>query len=271
MNAAPHRQRLASRMDMRGEQFEEERLLEGYPQKQFPDSFDILDAKTDFSASIRNLADSFRKDHAKIDAEVNLTDKVIIVGDANCGKTSMALRATEDRFQEDYRPTIGVSFLAKKYSILGCPVVVTLWDTAGQERFRSLSTMYYRGAKLCMICFDVSDPDTFVHAREVWYPEVKEKAPGVCMFLLGLKSDLYRAVTRQDALRFAREIGAEYCEVSAKLGSQIVELFDRVAVFVFEHCLLKYESERAALDKKEALQMHPDKSHSKKKKKNCCN
>ena len=35
------------------------------------------------------------------------------------------------------------------------------WDTAGQERFRSITTIYYRGAQGIMVCFDVTDEKGF--------------------------------------------------------------------------------------------------------------
>jgi GTPase SAR1 family protein len=35
------------------------------------------------------------------------------------------------------------------------------WDTAGQERFRSITTIYYRGAQGIMVCFDVTDEKSF--------------------------------------------------------------------------------------------------------------
>lgn len=36
-----------------------------------------------------------------------------------------------------------------------------IWDTAGQERFQSLGVAFYRGADCCVLCYDVTSPNSF--------------------------------------------------------------------------------------------------------------
>lgn len=44
----------------------------------------------------------------------------------------------------------------------GKDVKVTLWDTAGQERFKSLSKVYYKGARGILAVYDITDPQSYV-------------------------------------------------------------------------------------------------------------
>ena len=72
--------------------------------------------------------------------------KVMMLGDAGVGKTSIARRFTDENFMQTYIHTIGIDFLEKT---IQCkpesededPVDVKLqiWDTAGQERYYILT------------------------------------------------------------------------------------------------------------------------------------
>jgi hypothetical protein len=99
-----------------------------------------------------------------------LTDKVVLVGDQNVGKTCLVLRYCEDSFWENYKATIGVDFMWQRYLIQGIGFTLHLWDTAGQEKFRSLSQAYYRGARACIAAFDLGVPESLEHCKHVRRP-----------------------------------------------------------------------------------------------------
>lgn len=58
--------------------------------------------------------------------------------------SSLMLRYTEEKFQEDQELTIGVDFKTKIIDVDNQLIKLALWDTAGQERFRTLTPSYYR-------------------------------------------------------------------------------------------------------------------------------
>lgn len=62
--------------------------------------------------------------------------KIVLIGDAGVGKSSILLRFTDDRFEEGHLSTIGVD-LRVKFVDIEKPtkkrIKVTVWDTAGQE------------------------------------------------------------------------------------------------------------------------------------------
>ena len=66
---------------------------------------------------------------------------IIILGDGGVGKSSITLRFYEDRFEDEYHPTVEDAFTMEKMidrEIVRLEVV----DTAGQEGFHHLREMY---------------------------------------------------------------------------------------------------------------------------------
>ena len=64
--------------------------------------------------------------------------KIVVVGNAACGKTCFLQRFVHNCYQERYKSTIGVDFLTKEVTLPSHPditAVLQLWDIAAQERF----------------------------------------------------------------------------------------------------------------------------------------
>lgn len=158
--------------------------------------------------------------------------KLLLVGDAGVGKSSILLRYTDDTFDENLQSTIGVDFKVKVVNRLGKSIKLTIWDTAGQERFRTLTSSYYRGAQGIVLTYDVTRRDTF-EALSVWLQEVDVYSPGggqnVIKLLVGNKIDKEpRAVSRREGESFARAKGMLFLESSAKTKKGIQEVFDEL-------------------------------------------
>ena len=118
--------------------------------------------------------------------------KLLLIGDAGVGKSSMLLRFTDDTFSEQLQSTIGVDFKVKMITVNGKKVKMTIWDTAGQERFRTLTSSYYRGAQGIVLVYDVNRRDTFENLNH-WLKEVEAYSPAagrdVVKLLVGNKID----------------------------------------------------------------------------------
>ena len=68
--------------------------------------------------------------------------KILMIGDAGVGKSSILQQFTDGYFSDQQQSTIGVDFKVKMMTVTGPDerpkrVKVTIWDTAGQERFRT--------------------------------------------------------------------------------------------------------------------------------------
>ncbi|CAL8576249.1 Vacuolar protein sorting-associated protein 21 [Xanthoria parietina] len=116
--------------------------------------------------------------------------KLVLLGEAAVGKSSLVLRFVNNHFQENKEPTIGAAFLTQKCNLPHRTIKFEIWDTAGQERFASLAPMYYRNAQSALVVYDITKPTSLVKARH-WVAELQRQAsPGIVIALVGNKSDL---------------------------------------------------------------------------------
>ncbi|CAL8339696.1 unnamed protein product [Lota lota] len=147
--------------------------------------------------------------------------KVILIGNAGVGKSSLTTRYVNHMFSTFPRATIGIDFVTKEVNIDGNAVILEIWDTAGTERFKSLGAPMYRWSHCCILVFDVTSSASFF-AMEVWRKEFLTRGdppdPSNFPFIvLGNKTDMgKREVTREQALQWCEQIGAQYHEGSAK-------------------------------------------------------
>ena len=145
--------------------------------------------------------------------------KFIILGDNNCGKTSLLGRYTDDVIQtEEYYPTIGVDFKIKTVESNGKQIKINIWDTAGQEKFKSIISYYYKNVAAAILVFDVTNRESFENIQ-CWIDEIKfncdlrDKIP---MVLIGNKNDKIskRVVTVSEANIFADKLNMDYFETN---------------------------------------------------------
>ncbi|MHA1230149.1 MAG: Rab family GTPase [Candidatus Helarchaeota archaeon] len=157
--------------------------------------------------------------------------KVIIAGPGGVGKTAMLMRFTKGVFIENTKMTIGVDFSAVKIKAstsLGERVItLQIWDFGGEERFRFILPGYCAGASGAILCFDLTNPETFESLPE-WLDLIRSKVPDIPIILVGTKSDLVdeRKIDRELAEQKMKEWGLSgYIETSSKSGENIGYVF----------------------------------------------
>jgi len=154
--------------------------------------------------------------------------KVIFLGDAAVGKTSIVAKHVTSTFRENYIPSLGANITSREYSLEGKDVTLMIWDIAAQEEFSRVRHLYYRGVKAAFIVYDVTRPRTFENVVS-WHDDlttiVRKKVP---IILIGNKTDLPAVVHSASGKRLADDIGADFIETSAKTGENIEKVFDKV-------------------------------------------
>ena len=141
------------------------------------------------------------------------------------------MRFADDIFNSNYISTIGVDFKIRTMEFKNKIVKFQIWDTAGQERFRTLTASYYRGSNAILLCYDISDKNTFNNIN-IWLEEIKRYSTGKPLLILcGNKPDLEdkREVYKKDAEEYAKINNMYFFESSSKNNSNITEIFELIA------------------------------------------
>ncbi|XP_012485888.1 ras-related protein RABC2a isoform X3 [Gossypium raimondii] len=163
---------------------------------------------------------------------------------------------------EDLAPTIGVDFKVKLLSVGGKRLKLTIWDTAGQEKFRTLTSSYYRGSQGIILVYDVTRRDTFTNLTDVWAKEVELYSTNQdCVkILVGNKVDMFqdseRAVSREEGIALAKELGSIFLECSAKTRINVEQCFEELALKIMETPSLLEEG--SAVGKRNILKQKPE-------------
>jgi len=180
--------------------------------------------------------------------------KIVLLGDTGVGKTSIALRFTQDTFQVRTNPTIGASFLMKNIVVDDKKIKLQIWDTAGQERFRSLAPMYYRGASAALLVYDITSLVSFNKVKE-WVNELRLNVPeDIIMVVVGNKVDRaakHRQLKFETGQDYARSVGASFMETSAKTKEGIEEVFNDISKRLIQNQSLTRKTAEADPSKKQ--------------------
>ena len=157
--------------------------------------------------------------------------KVVLVGDAEVGKTSLTTRFAYGTFTDGYISTLGVDFIVKSLPLNNYIVKLQAWDTAGQERYAGVRPIYYRGAKGALLVFDITMRQSFVNADK-WYDQIRKfSGNDVPIILVGNKIDLVdsRVISTDEVQAYAAQKGMPYFETSAKTDYAVNEVFQKLA------------------------------------------
>ncbi|PON38067.1 Small GTP-binding domain containing protein [Trema orientale] len=162
----------------------------------------------------------------------NLRVKLVLLGDSGVGKSCIVLRFVRGQFDPTSKVTVGASFLSQTIALQDSTTVkFEIWDTAGQERYAALAPLYYRGAAVAVVVYDITSPESFSKAQ-YWVKELqKHGSPDIVMALVGNKADLHekREVSVQEGIDYAEKNGMFFIETSAKTADNINQLFEEIA------------------------------------------
>ncbi|KAI0175929.1 ras-domain-containing protein [Hypoxylon sp. FL1284] len=152
----------------------------------------------------------------------SLEAKIVVLGSQGVGKTSLVTRYCKGAFNPaETTSTVGASFMTKRVIDGDTDTVVRLqiWDTAGQERFRSISRLYYRGANACILCYSITDAQSFAEMG-VWLTELRRNLPpDIVLHVVGTKADIVAREPGRREVPFERCIAYVAENLAPGLGS----------------------------------------------------
>ena len=161
--------------------------------------------------------------------------KLLVVGDAGVGKTSIIRQACEGYFSQSYKATIGVDFSLKVVPVgKKRRVKLQMWDIAGQERFGSMTRVYFKGSSAAYVVFDVSRPNS-LESVVAWKADIDAKVAlpdgsTIPVILLANKTDLSQCKSDEALDSFCKEHGfLAWFYTSAKENINIAESLQLLA------------------------------------------
>ncbi|KAF2097289.1 ras-domain-containing protein [Rhizodiscina lignyota] len=138
----------------------------------------------------------------------SLEAKIVVLGSQGVGKTSLVHRYVKGVSPTNTASTVGASFLTKRVVDIdtGSVVRLQIWDTAGQERFRSISKLYYRGANAAILCYDITEANSFIEMGR-WLSELRENlAEDTILHVVGTKADIVAEEPSRRKVPYERSI-----------------------------------------------------------------
>jgi len=122
--------------------------------------------------------------------EASYVFKIALLGDEATGKTSLINKFVQNKFEQDYKPTLGASILTKKIS-LGTPnidISLVIWDIAGQNKYTQIRQLYFQGCSGVIFVYDMTRESTFTDIKQKWIEDFRKfSTPDTVLCLLGIK------------------------------------------------------------------------------------
>ncbi len=164
--------------------------------------------------------------------------KLIILGSAAVGKTTLVNQFLKKEQIVDYRPTLGISISAQNYFIQGNKdetIKFLIYDLAGQEFFKRVRHEYYKGANCAFVMYDVSRRESFDEAINFWFDDARKELGNIPFALIGNKIDLenQREVQKEEGIKKAKELKCFFTETSALNNTNVQDTFKLVGIGLF--------------------------------------
>lgn len=173
------------------------------------------------------------------------TFKILLLGDANVGKTSFAKRYCYNLFNPSERMTIGVDFHVKTIEINDKKIKLQIWDMGGEERFRFLLPTYCLGANGAFLLYDITRSSTLDNLQE-WSSIVRQKGGEIPLIIIGAKLDLaetQRQIPTEHGVQIAEKNKfSEFLEISAMNNVNVDKAFSVLAGFILQNMKQKINS-----------------------------
>ena len=165
------------------------------------------------------------------------TFKIVIFGDAGCGKTTLTQRYLTNLFVSDSKMTIGVDFEVKSLELDEKKVKLQIWDFGGEERFRFLLPTYVKGANGGLFMYDITNYSSLAHIDD-WLVVIKKKIDTLFpIVVVGGKADLAddREISSEEGIKIAQTRDVDgFIECSSKTGINVEESFQALTKLMLQ-------------------------------------
>jgi len=156
----------------------------------------------------------------------DLKFKLVFLGPALSGKTSICGRFLTGSFDLPQTQTIGVDFYVTTFNISKLNIKLYIWDFGGEERFEFLYKTYLRNFNGAVIVFDLNNKRDYDKISKFINIIKKDDKPyAIIGNKLDLISDIDIIKERNEIKEYCKQEEIPYLETSAKSDINIENLF----------------------------------------------
>ena len=152
--------------------------------------------------------------------------KVMLLGEIGVGKSSIVERLVFDRFDLEYKPTIGVDVYRYEVpaSETRAAISLIIWDTDGNFGDTIFRHVYMKEASAALVVGDLSRRDTLDTMTRLGHG-FEEALPGRHVSFILNKVDLADGSGDEELERSLTQSGRDIVKTSAKTGENVQYAF----------------------------------------------
>ena len=165
-------------------------------------------------------------------------NKIVIFGAPGVGKNTLN-QGFLRHSGLDTRLTMGLNFGIKNVSVNNQPFELRTWNMVSSEHFRTLSSLYFRGAIGGIFIYDITNQSSLTHIDDYLF-SIQLAIRGGNRFpiiVVGNKSDLSetRKIPVNKAIKLAKSRGMNgYIECSFRTGKNVEKIFERLVRIILK-------------------------------------
>ena len=164
--------------------------------------------------------------------------KIILIGNENVGKTSLAYYLSNDCFSGiTYNKTIGIDLFIKHLNINQNRLQLHIFDSSGSNRYKHISEIYIKNISAVILVYSVIDKQSFLDLNK-WIQFIKKINPTSLnnLVIIGNKIDQtpFREVTPTEGKQLANKYNATFFECSCTNGINIELAFTNLAKKIYD-------------------------------------
>lgn len=176
--------------------------------------------------------------------------KIVILGDAGVGKSSLVKRFLNREFSDLYNPTVEDNYMHDINLPDGISQCIEILDTSGYYKFPAMKELNIRMATAFILVFDLTIKETLKSLEDLREKIVNIKGnENILIILVGNKLDKISNHSNCETSEKAHEMAdylfkCTYIEASAKYKVNISEVFQKI----IEQILIEQEEAQVVLD-----------------------
>ncbi|MHA1685687.1 MAG: Rab family GTPase [Candidatus Heimdallarchaeaceae archaeon] len=170
-----------------------------------------------------------------METKIRTIKKIVLIGDARVGKTSLVRRYVTGMFNPAYQITLGTTIMKKEVEYIDHLVIVSIWDVGGQEVFREIRSKYYYGSSGALAVCDASKYETYENLAK-WVKSFYEIVGEKPIIFIANKIDLPELeVTEEDMKKLTKKFKhSRYLMTSAKENVGVEQAFYDIVRLMME-------------------------------------